>query len=84
MKITVKPKPEDKDKTINYDDIEPGMVFEYKGGCRALKLIRNGAVLLTHSGLNATMGWLDIAVGFKIRPIKRILGRLDEIIVVLE
>lgn len=81
LKITVKSEERIEDK-ITLDDIKPGMVFEYgDGGPTSLKLRNGKVVLLTYStGHN----WFDLSdESMNYRNIK-ILGRLDEIIVVKE
>lgn len=79
MKITIKPK-EKVEEVITYDNLKPGTVFEYRTGVIALKLDHGEAVLLKHTieGLD----YFDVAVGYKTSPIRKILGHVDEIIVV--
>lgn len=79
MKITIRPKKEVVEKKITLNEIKPGAIFEYDGGVVALKVRYNEVVLLKY-----TQGddWFELADGYKTEPVKRILGRLDEIIVV--
>lgn len=81
MKITVKSKESVKEKIV-IGDIKPGIVFEYDDGTIGLKLQYREVILLKYS-MNDN-DWLDLAEGYKDGLVKRILGRLDEIIVVPE
>ncbi len=80
MKITIKPEKEHKDQSIEFRNLEPGTIFEYSVGVVGLKLRGGNAVLLTH-GIVGTGDCFELAVSYKEEPIKRILGKLVEIVV---
>lgn len=75
MKITVREKQE---KTIPYDEIKPGQVYEIENGTKLLKLKEQNAIVLSYSD---GRDWLGIARGLKIFPAVKILGTIKEIIV---
>lgn len=62
-------------KEIVFNDIKPGTVFEYEDGTVALKLQYNEAALLALE--NGT--WFELALGYKAKPIVKILGTLTGI-----
>jgi hypothetical protein len=75
MKITVKEK---QVKTIPYDEIKPGQVYEAASKVIALKLNDGKSVLLK----NVDEDWFAAAKGyFKDAPAIRILGMIEEVIV---
>jgi len=79
LKITVRPKEKVENK-MSVSDIAPGMVFEYGNGVIGLKLccFKNVALLKYSSGSD----WFKISDGSMDYHGAKILGRLDEIIVV--
>jgi len=80
MKITIRSK-ENIEEKISIDDIEPGIVFQYGNGVTALKLENEYVALLKYSYGN---DWFEIDNGSMNHHGVKILGRLDEIIVVEE
>jgi len=80
MKITVKPRKEEKNKNVPFDKIPVGYVYvsEFSDGAITLKLKNNEAVLLSHF---RDEDWFEIADGFKGKPAYKVLGKLMEIIV---
>lgn len=80
LKIIVKPEKVAK-REITLEDIKPGTVFEYDSRVVGLKLKNGEVALLKYSNGN---DWFDLAIGYKTESIKRILGYLNEIIVVKE
>ena len=80
MKITIKPKIKIEEK-ITFDDIEPGVVFEYNNGAIVLMLDDNETALLKYSNGD---DWFTLDDQSMKHHGTKILGRLDEIIVVEE
>lgn len=79
MKITVKPE-KVVEKVISLDEIEPGTVFEYDDATIGFKLVGKEIVLLKFEADGDD--WLELADVYKDRSVKRILGTIDEIVVV--
>jgi len=81
MKITIKEKSSD---VITFNNIKPGMVYEIRCGVTLLKLAGNEAVVLNYSN---GQDWLEVASSgkgnFRGEPATKILGKIDEIVVVL-
>jgi len=76
MKIT---KREPKELEKSFKKIEPGTIFKYEDGVVALKIDGNEAVLLNY--LADKSDRFELAKGYKTFAIKRILGKLVEIVV---
>ena len=84
MKVTIKKSTEPK-QLLRLEDIEFGSIIEFDTNDSPIGLVISSIddsrdiALLKHSidGLD----WFQLAAGWKTQPIKRILGKLTEIIV---
>lgn len=81
MKITIKEKRQRKESKISLQDLEPGTIVDL-GSVKGLVITTVGdvdkdIVLLT----NCNDGWFSASGDWKNAPIKKILGKLTEIIV---
>jgi hypothetical protein len=80
MKITTKNTQSEKPVDVRLEDLWPGIVFEFKNGCIAVKggYDPDDSFLLTDMIGNSYFARVD---SYKTEPIKRILGLLVEIVV---
>lgn len=79
MKIT-KRGPEKSGKSLDFNEIQPGIVFRYADDTVALKIDNNKAVLLVYD-TDSGIDWLDLADAYKTDKIAEILGKLVEMVV---
>ena len=88
MKITIKENVTELKQILKLEDIMPGSIIEFDISNSPVGLVvstvsgENDIVLLAHLFSNGHFeDWFQLAAGWKKQPIKRILGRLTEIIV---
>ena len=88
MKITIKENVKSAQPSLELKDIKPGSIIEFDISDSPVGLVvstvsgKNDIVLLAHLFSNGHFeDWFQLAAGWKKQPIKRILGRLTEIIV---